>query len=298
MASPNLTFSSKIKNWLLTNPQYNPYRFSINSSYKFLTSFLREIPNAIIIGSSKGGKTSLLSYLNQHPKIKFGTGNSVGTYFFDGSFNSHSFTWYKSNFPIKSSKYKIIGEAPGTYLNHPLAPERIKNYLPNVKLITIFRNPVDRAYSAYNHASRFGWENSSFEDAINEEIRRIELLRDNNEIKIHNPDSTNYLQFSYLRHGFYSKNLKQWLKLFPKPSFLFLSTDDLKNDYQKTCEKIFNYFDIKSIKLKPMKNRNIGAGGGKYNSMKSSTRDFLIDFYKEHNEELFNLVGRKFNWNN
>ena len=136
MTSPNLTFSSKIKNWLLTNPQYNPYRFSINSSYKFLTSFLREIPNAIIIGSSKGGKTSLLSYLNQHPKIKFGTGNSVGTYFFDGSFNSHSFTWYKSNFPIKSSKYKIIGEAPGTYLNHPLAPERIKNHLPNCLLYT------------------------------------------------------------------------------------------------------------------------------------------------------------------
>lgn len=297
MISSNLTFSSKIKNWLLTNPQYNPYRFSINSSFKFLTSFLRVLPNSIIIGSSKGGKTSLLSYLNQHPKIKFGVGNYVGTYFFDSSFNTHSITWYKSNFPIKSSKYKIIGEAPGTYLNHPLAPERIKNHLPDIKLITIFRNPVDRAFSAHNHASKFGWENSSFEDAIDEEIKRIELGNINDEMNINNLDSTNYLQFSYLRHGFYSKNLKRWLKLFPKTSFLFLSTDDLKIDYQKTCDKIFKYFDLNTIKLKPMEKRNVGAGGGKYAQMKSSTRDFLINFYQKHNEELFDLIDRRFAWN-
>ena len=34
------------------------------------------------------------------------------------------------------------------------------------RLINFFRNPVNRAYSAYNHAVRYGWEHSSFENAI------------------------------------------------------------------------------------------------------------------------------------
>ena len=91
----------KIKNWLLTNPKYNPYNFSLNNSIRYATNFLRVLPSVIIIGSSKGGKTSLLSYLNQHNEVQFGTKNAVGTYFFDGSFDNKNFNWYKSNFPTK-----------------------------------------------------------------------------------------------------------------------------------------------------------------------------------------------------
>lgn len=294
---PKGIIRNKLKNWFLTNPKYNPYNFSVNYSIRYLTNFIRVLPNVIIIGSSKGGKTSLLSYLNQHPEIKFGTKNSVGTYFFDGSFDNHSFRWYKSHFPTKFSRRKIVGEAPGTYLNHPLVPNRIKIFLPNVKLITILRNPVERAYSAYNHAVRFGWETSSFEDAIEEEQRRIKIENENDEIKINNPNYTNFLQFSYLRHGLYAKNLKPWFELFPKNQFLFLSTDDLKSDPQKIIDTIFNFLNLKSIKLHPIQNKNVGAGGGEYTPIKESTRNSLIDFYKDYNEELYKIINKKFNWN-
>ena len=288
----------KIKNWLLTNPKYNPYNFSLNHSIRYATNFLRVLPSVIIIGSSKGGKTSLLSYLNQHNEVQFGTKNAVGTYFFDGSFDNKNFNWYKSNFPTKFSGKKIIGEAPGTYLNHPLVPKRIKQLLPNTKFITIFRNPVERAYSAYNHAVRFGWENSSFEDVIKDEQRRIKIKRENKKMEINNPNYTNFLQFSYLRHGLYAQNLAPWFELFPKKQFLFLSTDELKSNPQQIIYTIFDFLNLKSIKIHPIENKNIGAGGGKYEPMKNYTPNLLIDFYRTHNEELFEIIYKKFNWNN
>ena len=55
-----------------------------------------------------------------------------------------------------------------------------------IKLINFFRNPVDRAYSAYNHSSKLGWEHSSFEATIKSEIERINLINDNPESAINN----------------------------------------------------------------------------------------------------------------
>ena len=155
-----MSFKSYVRGLLLTHPKFNPYRFSPNYTFRFLTSSFRHLPHFLIIGTSKAGKHSVLSYLNQHPDIKAGTKHNVGVYYFDTTFEYKSLDWYKSHFPTKFSKFKIIGEASGTYLNHPLAPERVKKTLPQVKLINFFRNPVDRAYSAYNHSSKYGLLNT------------------------------------------------------------------------------------------------------------------------------------------
>ena len=80
--------------------------------------------------------------------------------------------------------------------------------------------------------------------------------------------------------------------------FLFLSTDELKSNPQQIIDKIFDFLNLKSIKIHPIENKNIGAGGGKYEPMKNSTRNLLMDFYRIHNEELFEIINKKFNWNN
>ena len=161
-----MSFKSDMRSFLLTHPRFNPYKFSFDYTFRLLTSPLRHLPHFLIIGTSKAGKHSVLSYLNQHPEIKSGTKHNVGVYFFDVTFESKSISWYKSHFPTKFSKFKIIGEASGTYLNHPFAPQRIKKILPHVKLVNFFRNPVDRAYSAYNHSFKLGWDHSTFDNSI------------------------------------------------------------------------------------------------------------------------------------
>jgi|TARA_B100001142_G_scaffold295919_1_gene317219 hypothetical protein len=291
-----MSLKSYARNLLLTHPKLNPYRFSPDYTFRFLTSSFRHLPHFLIIGTSKAGKHSVLSYLNQHPDIKAGTKHNVGVYYFDSTFDYKSLSWYKSHFPSKFSKYKIIGEASGTYLNHPLAPQRIKKTLPHVKLINFFRNPVDRAYSAYNHSSKLGWEHSSFDATIKSEIERINLINDNPESAINNVNSVNFLQFSYLRHGHYASNLQNWFNDFKKNQFMHFATEDLDQNYDEIMNSLFVFFNLSEIKLKKENRKNIGIGKGTYPPMKEKTRDFLIDYYKPHNEKLYNLIGKKFTW--
>jgi hypothetical protein len=281
---------------LLTYPKFNPYRFSPDYTFRFLTSSFRHLPHFLIIGTSKAGKHSVLSYLNQHPDIKAGTKHNVGVYYFDTTFEYKSLSWYKSHFPSKFSKFKIIGEASGTYLNHPLAPERVKKILPRIKLVNFFRNPVDRAYSAYNHSSKLRWEHSSFDVAIESEIERINIMKDNPESIINNMAPVNYLQFSYLRHGHYASNLENWFNHFKKNQFMHFSTEDLDQNYNEIMNSLFVFFNLPEINLKKEERKNIGIGRGKYPPMNEKTRDFLIDYYKPHNEKLYNLIGKKFDW--
>ena len=114
-----MSLKSNLRGILLTHPRINPYRFSLNYTFRILTSSFRHLPHFLIIGTSKAGKHSVLSYLNQHPDVKAGTKHNVGGYYFDSTFEYKSLSWYKSHFPTKFSKFKIIGEASGTYLNHP-----------------------------------------------------------------------------------------------------------------------------------------------------------------------------------
>ena len=64
-----IDLQSKLKFWLLSHPEINPYKFSLKKSYQNLTSSLRVLPNFIIIGAGRAGTTSLYSYLIQHPAI-------------------------------------------------------------------------------------------------------------------------------------------------------------------------------------------------------------------------------------
>jgi len=290
-----MTVRQKLRSFLKQHPNSNPYRFSFNSSFRYLTNPIRALPDFLIIGGSKSGKWSVLSYLNQHPQVYAGTKNNVGIYFFDSNFEINSIGWYRSHFPLKSSK-KIIGEAPGTYLYHPLAPVRIKKVIPNVKLINFFRDPVFRAYSAYNHAVVEGWEHSTFEEAINAEFERMDLVKDDSQMKIENTNYVNYMQFSYIRHGLYAKNIENWFKIFPRNQFLFYSTEQLDSDYQEIMDELFQFFNLQSIPLEKMGHQHVGNFKGKYPPMNSSTKELLINFYKKHNHQLFELIGKKFQW--
>ena len=95
-----------IRKFLLKNKQINPYRFSWNSTFRYLTNSIRFLPHFLIIGTSKAGKYSVLSYLNQHPEVSAGFKDHryhAGVHYFDGSFEYNSLAWYRSHFPTKIS---------------------------------------------------------------------------------------------------------------------------------------------------------------------------------------------------
>src|SRR5205807_8171720 len=114
--------------------------------------------------------------------------------------------WYRSHFPTLMEIYYaqhirkrdfITGEGSLYYVFHPLAPARVAKMLPQVKLIVLLRNPVDRAYSHFQHQLRQpGVEILAFEEAIDHEEER---LAGEEQKLIDNPSyvSFNYNHYSY-----------------------------------------------------------------------------------------------------
>ena len=265
-----------------------------NGFIRLITSPLRRFPNFIIIGSAKSGTSSLYDYIVQHPEIdilpnyKRRLPKEKEIYFFDENFSLGKF-WYKSNFSFAYSK-KQMGEANPNYIYHPLVPNRIQKTIPNCKFIVILRNPVDRAYSDYQMKVKNKLEKLTFEEAIKNEDKRIK-----GEVKriIEKQEfSFNFTAYSYLNRGKYAEQLERWFKKFPRKQFYILSTDDLKKNSDQILNEIFKFLDLDGQKIDILTKKNTGS----YKSMNVETRTELVEYFKPHNEKLYKLLGRDFEW--
>ncbi|GGA21388.1 sulfotransferase domain-containing protein [Okeania sp. KiyG1] len=201
------------------------------------------LPNFIIIGAQKCGTTSLYRYLTKHPQILPATKKEV--HFFDLNFDK-GMNWYYSHFPQKEiPNQTITGEASPYYIFHPHAPQRISQSLPDIKLILLLRNPVDRAVSHYYHNRQFGKsrEPLSFEQAIQQEPSRIEPEID----KImadENYKSLPHRYYSYLSRGIYIEQLLRWLKFFPRKNLLILKSEELWENPRQKMKQVWNFLGV------------------------------------------------------
>ena len=287
---------SKTKLWLLSNPKFNPYKFSLKKFYRNLTSSSRVLPDFIIIGAGRAGTTALYTYLIQHPSIiTASTDNDepvADLHFFEYMI-SDKISWYKSHFPRKSKNSFVTGEFTSTYMYHKNVPERIFNLIPKIKLIVILRNPIDKAYSTYNQQSHFNEVTSSFEETIKAEFARIDLIKNHIEYTNNNPNFDNYVEYNIIRHGIYFNYLEKWLKIFPKKQIFVVDSNELENFPQQTLNKVFEFLNLSPREIPNLAKVNVG----KYSPMTESTRESLIEFYKPHNAKLNNLLGTNFDWN-
>ena len=262
-----------------------------------LTAPIRVMPDFLIIGAQKCGTTSLYTYLEQHPCVIPAFRKELN--FFDLGFGRGTI-WYRAYFPTLFYKQQIekvnrqnaiTGEATPQYLFHPLAPERVATTLPNIKLIVLLRNPVDRAYSHYNHEKVRGRESLSFEDAMKAEKERLRKEKEKM-LEDKNYQCLEYLYFSYLSRGIYVEQLKNWMNFFPKEQFLILKYEDFVDDPPGVFKQVLDFLKLPTWKLKEYKAFN----AGKYSSgMNTTTRNRLIDYFEPHNEQLYQLLGMKFN---
>jgi hypothetical protein len=256
------------------------------------------LPNFIIIGAQRGGTTSLYHYITKHPKIIPALQKEI--HFFDINYKK-GVSWYQSQFRqnfsfrliFKKKKIKehITGEASPYYIYHPHVPKRISKIIPDVKLLALLRNPIERAFSHYHHERSMGVEKMSFEDAIKEEPKRLKgelekMLSDENYY------SFNHQNFSYLDRGIYIDQLVRWEKFFPKKQILILSSEEFYSDPDKICKDVFDFLGLPVINIKNKKTFN----KGKYQIMNDKTRLDLVEYFKPHNEKLFNFLKRDFGW--
>lgn len=185
--------------------------------------------NLLIIGAQKAGTTSLYHYLKQHPEIYFSEVKEV-TYFVNDELFEKGDDYYHSFFP-KYNEEKIKASAYVHMLPSEKAPQRVFDYNPNMKFIVMLRDPLERAYSAYNYALKNGWEdkNVNFEQALELEPERIK-----NEA----------FDLTYFYNGLYNKHLKCWQQYFPQENFLLIWDTDLRSEPKEVLGKICEFLNI------------------------------------------------------
>ena len=158
---------------------HNDWNFD-KRHYYYLSSRSRVLPNFFIVGGVRCGTTSLYHYLGQHNFISRAAYDELG--YFDDNYHL-GLNWYRSMFTTKSTKRNIEKEygkfltfdVTTTYMESKRTAENIIKIKPEIKIIVILRNPIDRAYSQFNVSVKEKTEELSFDDAINEEINRLEM---------------------------------------------------------------------------------------------------------------------------
>jgi hypothetical protein len=215
------------------------------------------MPNFVIFGAAKAGTTSLYKYLEQHPDVYMSSFKEPGFFAFEGEkpiFNGPGAQkwvdrWivtdlksYQALFATYSGE-KAVGEASPYYLYYGRSAERMRKYVPNIKLIAILRDPVERAFSNYVWAVRDRAESiTDFGDALAVEEQRI---KDNWSIKWH-----------YKNQGFYYRQLKYYFEVFKKEQFKIYLYENFVVNPIEIMQDIFRFLEVDDKFVTDMSNKH------------------------------------------
>jgi len=215
-------------------------------------------PNFLIIGAAKSGTTTLYEQLKMHHKvfmqkikktnyfalknnkIKFLKETVARGYYEDFVYNLEDYLALFHD----CDKYKAIGEASPIYLFDKDAPYEIKKMIPDVKLIVILRNPIERAFSNFlMHHPGIGYETTK---------NFIEALELEEERKKNNW----WWGFYYKEAGLYSIQLERYFSLFKRSQILILLYEELKDNPDVVYSKIADFLNISPFFTDPQKQYN------------------------------------------
>jgi Sulfotransferase domain len=266
----------------------------------------RILPDFLVIGTAKCGTTSLFDWLGEHPSIRRPTTDGhlrKELLFFDYNHRLGA-DWYRGHFATEGERRAferdhghpfLTGEATASYLTSQPAPARVAKLLPGVKLIALFRDPVDRAYSAFQMSRREGLEPcEQFESAIAAEAERLapELARERTDPR-YNPKPPPLGFWSYLHRSRYADHVARWLGYFPREQFLFLRFEDLVAEPQMMLDRVYEFLGVPLAPSREFPKRN---WHGDYGSMEPETRAVLSEYFRPYNQRLSELTGVEFSW--
>jgi len=295
----SLTTREFLRPKLMQYPKVHRFSISLQNIYCFLTGFMHVLPDFYIIGAAKSGTSSLYEYLIQHPAIYSAV--SKEPRFFD-KYYDRGINYYRVGFPFKFQKFSakrsgkdfVTGEATVRYLDHPFVPKRIKELTPNAKFLVLLRNPIERAFSHYTMMASKRKEELTFEEAINQEQTRTKKEFEKMEQNQHYYSSEFY-HHAYLDRGIYVKKLQLWMNVFPKNQFLIIQSENFFKNPSLTYKSILKFLNLSNWELNEYK--TIGPGKYKKSQMNPNTRKKLIEYFKPYNEQLFEFLGERFDWN-
>ena len=226
----------------------------------------------LVIGTQKGGTTSMIQNFNQHPEI-FMYKDEI--HFFDSKIENTDYVSYHNKFP-KSIQNKFIGEKTPSYCYLQYAIDRIYKYNPKIKLVFVLRNPIERAYSEWNmYKSNFNFK-KPFLDSIKEiETTQLSEIKQND--------------YWALQRGYYLEQIEYILSKFNKKNLHICVSEQIKKNPLQEYNKIFEFFNLNKLNSLDAK---LNVRKGNYNKeITIYEYEYIKNLYLEKTKRLFDFLG-------
>lgn len=272
---------------------------------------LRLPPHALIAGERKCGTSSLFRYLMEHPQALPGWRKEPNLFAASPEQVAAGYPEYLQQFPAAQPSGKVqlmwpeldaegnlfeelVEKAPvpgqpfftvdaSANTFHEADPALVREYLPPVRLILIFRDPVARAFSHHRMYRRFQAEGRDLGRPIGsfaEEMDRALALGGHDD---------------FLAPGCYLENLRRWDAVFPRDQRLVLFAEDLDAAPQAVMDQVFAHLGISEYPYseEALKKR--------YNQAPPAAPDLALTarlrrFYEPYDAALAAYLGRKLPW--
>jgi hypothetical protein len=180
----------------------------------------QDLPNFIVIGAMKAGTTSLYQYLKAHEQVFMPAIKELDFFVAESNW-CRGIEWYRRQFSTAGAA-RARGEASTLYTQYPAhdgVPERMVRVLPDVRLVYVVRDPVERMRSHYEHRVITGAEKSPPEVAL-----------------LENP--------VYLACSKYAMQLQRYLDHFPREQILIVTSEGLKADRRATVQQVYRFLGV------------------------------------------------------
>jgi Sulfotransferase family len=192
------------------------------------------LPTFIVIGVAKGGTTSIYRYLDQHPDVFMCP--DKGPNFF-GYEDARNWQWHEEGEPPLLRHFKVstleeyealfadvtderaVGEVSPQYFRCPTAARRIREAIPDVKLVASLRNPADRAFSGFLMRTRRG---ETVADA------HVELTAES----------------SHVKEGFYYTRMKRFYEAFDREQIKIYLFDEFRKSPADVVRDLLGFLGV------------------------------------------------------
>lgn len=203
----------------------------------------QRLPNFVIVGGARCGTSALATFLHRHPDIYMSPQKEPSFFLFDGAPPAFTgpgddylttmvrTTWHDYLALFAGARHeRAVGEASVYYLYRPDALRRLTSELPDVRVIAILRDPVERAFSAWAHHVRDGREELGFLDAVEAGERRRQAGWE--------------WAWSYCELSRYHHHVRELQHLLDPDRLLLLRHDEFERDGPAVLSRVFRFLGV------------------------------------------------------
>lgn len=263
--------------------------------WRQITAPFRMLPDFVIPGEAKCGTTSLYRYLCREPSILAANMKEPNNFWRFGA----SPLWCRQHYPLRMTKWvrkwkgmrTLTGDASPEYFSKPSVATSVRELCPDIPLIFLFRDPIERAWSDHHMLTRAGVEKLPFAARVRESLRwygdpsMSEVLAKLGELE-HHPAR-------YIGRGRYRANLQPWLREFHRDRMLFLCSESFFENPEGEVNRVLQFLGLPKTKQTDWP---VYKKGREKAEMDPAIREELEAFFAPSNQSLFEFLGEEWPW--